>query len=339
MLTAPNGLPLPRILCASDTSSLGFTPGVVRTELRLQRWQTLTRGIYLTRPDPPSRADWIRAGSALAGPGAVVSGWDVLHAVGLGSSRPPIDEVLILCPAGRHRVRGGVRIRPSDRPLLPQRLGMAQLGTMSAAPIARAVADTALTYRTLAPVRALVTSAAQQGLCSVDDLLEELESGPRNDSAFLRRALEDVIAGAASISEAALAEIMTAARLPEFELNVPLIDERGVHVATADVLWRSLRAVLEVDSQRHHFYEPQWRNTMRRHNTLSRYGLTVTHYPPVDIRDRPDFVLDEVADWLAGRAAELALPWPPAARCSPNGMCVPSGPPAPYYLRTPTTLR
>jgi hypothetical protein len=132
-----------------------------------------------------------------------------------------------------------------------------------------------------------------------------------------------VFGGAASISEAELADLMRAAGLPPFELNVPILDPDGNHVATADALWRSLRAVLEVDSREHHFLEPKWKRTMRRHNNLTRFGLTITHYPPVDLRDRPAVVMDEAHDWLRRRAAELGVPYPPGPPAQPG---------APYRL-------
>jgi hypothetical protein len=104
---------------------------------------------------------------------------------------------------------------------------------------------------------------------------------------------------------------MREARLPPFELNVPILDAAGRHLATADVLWRALRAVLEVDSRQHHFLEPQWKKTMRRHNMLTRCGLTLTHYPPVDLRDRRREVMAEIGEWLRLRAIELEVPYPP----------------------------
>jgi hypothetical protein len=134
----------------------------------------------------------------------------------------------------------------------------------------------------------------------------------------LRRAILDVFGGAASISEAELAELMVSAGLPPFELNVVILDSAGNHVATADVLWRALGAILEVDSRAHHFLEPQWKRTMRRHNLLTRAGLAVTHYPPADLRDRPETVVAEVDAWLRRRAVELGVGYPPAAPPSPG---------------------
>lgn len=160
-------------------------------------------------------------------------------------------------------------------------------------------------------MRALVTSSVQLGRCTTDELWRELSTGPRNGSAHLRRAVADVLDGAASLPEAELAALLREAGMPTFELNVLILDAGGRHIATADVLWRSLRAALEVDSRRHHFLEPQWRGTMRRHNLLTSGGLVLTHYAPSELLNRPDAVLHEIDRWLRSRATELGAGYPP----------------------------
>jgi very-short-patch-repair endonuclease len=305
---------LPRVLTASGAARLGFTDARIRTEIRRGRWQRLASGLILTRPDEPTRTDWINAGMVLGGPAAALIGWDAARLRGLGGARPPTPHVLVLTTSDhRNRIVGGVHLRPSRRPLaystlsaLDENLPLARI-----AATARVVADTSLIYPSLAPVRALVTSAVQRGLCSAEELQRELDFGPRNGSAHLRRALDDVFGGAASISEAELADMMRAAGLPPFELNVPILDHAGNHVATADVLWREVRAVLEVDSKEHHFLEPQWKRTMRRHNKLTRRGLAVTHYPPAELRGRTAEVMTEIDEWLRARAVELGVRHPP----------------------------
>jgi very-short-patch-repair endonuclease len=282
----------------------------VRTELRHERWQRLVPGVYLSRPDPPERTDWIRAGFAIAGADGVLSGWDAVRVQKLGDSTLPTDEVLILCRRGGFRRVGRVRIRPSNRSLRCAHRFAEGVGWINVAGCARAVADTSLTYRTLPPVRALVTSAVQARRCTIEDLEDELGAGPQQGSAHLRRAIGDVVAGAASIAEAELADLLRAAALPAFELNVPILDRAGRHLATADVLWRALRAVLEVDSRRHHFLESDWARTMRRHNQLMRCGLAIAHYPPAEFRADPHRVTGEIDAWLRVRA-ELGFSYPP----------------------------
>jgi hypothetical protein len=82
---------------------------------------------------------------------------------------------------------------------------------------------------------------------------------------------------------------------------------RGRVIAVADVLWRELRAVLEVDSREYHLSEAQWKATRARHNRLTRAGYAVTHYPPSAIRDGGLAWVADVDNWLRARAFELDL--------------------------------
>jgi hypothetical protein len=135
--------------------------------------------------------------------------------------------------------------------------------------VARAVADTALYQRWLGSVRAMVAAAVQHGLCSVEELTDQLAACPRNNSALLRRALGELADGARSAAEVVATDYLRRADVPPFELNAPIMDG-GQLVAIADVLWRELRAVLEIDSREFHFSASDWQATMRRHNRLVR---------------------------------------------------------------------
>lgn len=301
---------LPRVLVPLLAAELGITRAQVRTQVRRGNWRSLARGAVLTRPEAPTRADWADLGLALAGPSGALSGWDAVRSYGLGARFPPPEQVLVLSRSASNRIVGRVRIRETARPYsvsytsydsgypLAPRVG-----------VARAVADTSLAAVALSAVRGLVTSAVQAGTCRPDQLVAELQLGPRNGSALLRRALADVLDGARSEAEAVAARLLARADVPAFELNVPIVDGRGRVLAVADVLWRALRSVLEIDSREYHYLEQDWKNTMARHNRLTRCGLAVTHYPPSMLAARQSEWLGEVRSWLVARAAELGVPW------------------------------
>lgn len=301
---------LPRVLSTAGCRRLGITAAQVRTELRRGRWRRLAAGVFLTRPEPPTRTDWIHVGLALTADEGALTGWDAVRVRGLGPRTPAHAHVILVTPRGRNRVVGGLHLRPSTRPTEVSRLSAshADLPLVPILPIARAIADTALFAKSLAPARAMATAAVQRGLCLPEELVAELENGPQGRSYFLRRALADLDAGAASIAEAEAIDLLNERGLQPFEVNVPIIDETGNVIAVADALWRRLRAILEVDSREFHFDEVSWKRTMRRHNQLARLGYAVAHYPPSDIRTRRQVWADEVAAWLAARARELALP-------------------------------
>ena len=276
-------------------------------------WQRLTHGFLLTAPGPPTRADWLNVGLELVAPAGAISGWDALRMMGLGEPEPPSPNVLVLTRNCKNRLVGRVRIRPTDRPIVTWRLTADHpdhpyCEVVSAA---RAVADTALQYRRFRPVRALVTSAVQRQRCRPEELIAELESGPRNHSALLRRAVDDLRSGAKSVAEAEAIGLLNRFPLPPFEANVPIVTTRGVRIAEADALWRELRAVLEIDSRQFHFEEDEWEGTMERHSLLGRRGLAVDHYSPKQVKRGGASWVKGVDQWLRARAAELQIEYRP----------------------------
>jgi hypothetical protein len=301
---------LPRVLTPTLAAACGVSRARVRTEIRRGRWRSLGRGLVLTRPDAPSRADWVLAGLLIAGPEAALSGWDAVRMVGIGERAPPHRPVLVLTTRGGSRRVGQVWIRKVAPPLA-SRLSAAEdplLPLARVVPIARALVDTALADGRVQPVRALVTSAIQRELCSIEELRAQLTLAPRRGSAVLRRALSDAIGGARSVAEADAADRLRAYGVPAFELNVPIVYDNEV-IAVADMLWRELRAVLEIDGREFHFAEADWKATTVRHNRLTSVGLALTHYPPSAIRGTS--WVAEVAHWLRRRADELGLPYRP----------------------------
>jgi very-short-patch-repair endonuclease len=299
--------PFPRVLTTAGAARLGLTEAQIRTELRRGRWRRLAAGVLLTRPDEPSRHDWINVGMALGGPSATLSGWDAVRLRGLGSARPPAEHVLVLTRAGHNRVVGGLRLRPSRRDLSSTQLSAFDdhLPAVRLAGVARAVADTSADHVHLAPVRAMVTAAVQRGLCSPSELAAELRSAPRNGSGLLRRALVDVVGGARSIAEAEAADLLRSVGLSSFTMNAPIHDAGGRLLYRVDFLWPELRAVVEIDSREFHFGEAEWQATMQRHNVLTAMGYAVTHYPPSVVRARGRAWAREIAEWLTRRATAV----------------------------------
>jgi hypothetical protein len=308
------GVELPRVLSVHAARKLGMSDDAVRHARSAFGWQRLGRGYLLTVPGPPTRADWINVGLEAAAPTGAISGWDALRLAGLGEPEPPSGHVLILARAGENRVVGRARIRPTTREFTTWSLPGAHpdhpYGEVAA--VARAVADTALQYQRLRPVRALVTGAVQRRRCTVDDLVAELDHVPRNNSANLRRAVDDVRGGARSVAEAEAIDVLRRSPVPAFEANVPIVTAAGMLIAVADCLWRALRAVLEIDSREFHFREEDWQRTMARHSLLTRYGLSLDHYSPAQIRRSPTTWAHGVEQWLRSRAAELHVAYQPA---------------------------
>jgi len=163
------------------------------------------------------------------------------------------------------------------------------------------VADHALTLRRIDDVRTVVAEAVRRRLSTVDEIAAELDAGPRNGSALLRQAVDEVGAGAWSAPEARAARLLRrAAGVPPFEQNAR-IDLPGGGYYVADFLWRDLWAVLEIDSAEHHLDPADWSATMDRHLVLETLGYSVAHRPPSAVHAYPNRFVGEVTAWLAGR--------------------------------------
>lgn len=324
---SPRRSAIPRLLSTATAADLGLTGAAINHRIERLGWQRLTRGLVLTTSEQPDRSDWIAAGLLLAGRGSAVSGWDGVrlldrHAV---PDSPPQPTVLVLSRDGKNRLIGGLRIRATRREFGIRRIFQgSDVLRVAAAP--RAVADLALSGPSLAATQALVTKSIQRGLCTPRELVDELQTCPRNGSGFFRRALSDVLDGVASVAEAQAVDELRLASVPPFELNVPLVRSDGALVAVADIFWRELRAVLEVDSREFHFSETSWNRTMMRHNTLTAAGLALTHYSPARIR--LGAVRHDVEPWLRARAIELGRSYD----VDPRPIRPPDDVPPPFYL-------
>lgn len=289
---------LPRVLGRADALARGFSPSAIDRRLASGRWRRLLPRTYLTR-DTLTTWDRMNAALVFAGSGAVLSGAAALYASEVPRILAPERVLVLVPPANRSRSAGWAQVRRSFRPFErepwygPPRVRLA-----------RAAPDHALSLDRLDDVRALVARVARTGRCPIADLRAELDAGPRNGSAFLRQAIEEVSAGAASAPEARAATILRRGGAPPFEQNVR-IDLAGSGYYVADLYWRGLRAVLEIDSREHHLDPADWERTMTRHLALETLGLSVVHRPPSALRNERRFLAD-ILGWLTARRDQLA---------------------------------
>ena len=285
---------LPRVLSRADAMGRGITRHAIEHRVSTGRWRSVLPHTYLT-VDTLTWPDRLAAAIAFAGAGSLLSGAAALHDAGLRSVRRPPRVLVLVPPANRARTTQWVQVRRTDR--LPE----ADLGPgPPRVPTARAVADHALTLRRIDDVRTVVAEAVRRRLSTVDEIAAELDAGPRNGSALLRQAVDEVGAGAWSAPEARAARLLRRAGVPPFEQNAR-IDLPGGGYYVADFLWRDLWAVLEIDSAEHHLDPADWSATMDRHLVLETIGYSVAHRPPSAVHAYPNRFVGEVTAWLAGR--------------------------------------
>jgi hypothetical protein len=285
---------LPRVLGRPAALARGLSRHAIDRRVASGQWRRVLPHTYLTS-DTLTWPDRLLAAVTFAGPCAVLTGAAVLHDAGLRAARRPGKLTVLVPERSGARSTAWVRIRRTHR--LPE---AALAPGPPHVPIARAVADHALTLHGIDDVRTVVAEAVRRRLSTVDEIAAELAAGPRNGSALLRQAVDEVGAGAWSAPEARAARLLRRAGVPPFEQNAR-IELPGGGYYLADFLWRDLWAILEIDSVENHLDPADWSATMDRHLVLETVGFSVAHRPPSAVNTRPVRFVRDVTAWLASR--------------------------------------
>jgi len=289
------------VIARAQAFSLGLSKERVRYQVRDSGpWQRLLPGVYLAHTGSPT-ADQRDLGALLyAGPRAVLTGSASLRRFGPAGSHA--DAVDVLVPAEVQQVDAGfARLHRTVR--LPR--GFCVAGEIRYALPPRAVADAARWLTDLGEVRAVVAGAVQRGLFPVERLVEELEQGPRQGSALLRRALAEVADGVRSAAEGELHALIKRAGLPMPMFNPRLFVGR-VFLAVPDCWWPDAGVAAEVDSRAWHLSPREWENTLARQARMAAAGIIVLHFPPSRIYTERKEVIAEIRGALAaGRGRSL----------------------------------
>ena len=152
------------------------------------------------------------------GPDCVITGPASLRHQGVRTPATDLIDVLIPASAKRENV-SFVRVHRTAR--MPDQAH--NLNGIRWALAARAVADTVPRGEfDLREVRELVAGAVQCGSCTIEQLADELRSGPTRESRRLRAVLYEVIDGIASAAEGDLRLLVKRAGLPEPMYNPDL---------------------------------------------------------------------------------------------------------------------
>ncbi|WP_414939837.1 hypothetical protein [Amycolatopsis sp. cmx-11-51] len=219
----------------------------------------------------------------------VVTGFEAARRYGLRQAGPH-GTVHVLIPEQR-KVRS-VKFTIIERTItMPERRVIE--GVPLAAP-ARAVLDGVRRIRVLDPVRAVLIEAVETGLCTVDELSGELESGSRRGTALPRAVLRELAAEVKSVPEAAALAIWKKTGLPPAEQNVKIYDAFGNYIGKPDSWCDELAMAWEIDSYAFHFGRDAYRKTLHRNNRYAAAGIVVVQTLPSRIRDEPDKVIAEL---------------------------------------------
>ncbi|WP_394554254.1 hypothetical protein ACDF64_06660 [Agromyces sp. MMS24-JH15] len=119
----------------------------------------------------------------------------------------------------------------------------------------------------------------KQPTCTMEELGEAVERhAGRRGHRRLVRALELVRPSTDSPEETSLRLDVMAYGLPEPQVNVPILDERGVQVALGDLAYRRYRVLLEYDGEHHRTDDRQFGRDIDRLDDLVHLGWRVFRF-------------------------------------------------------------
>lgn len=159
---------------------------------------------------------------------------------------------------------------------------------------ARAVLDAARRIRDIDPVRAILIEAVSSGLCTIEELSAELESGSKRGTALPRSVLREISSNVKSVPEAVALSVWKRAGLPPAERNVKIYDAQGNYIAMPDSYCEEVAMAWEIDSYDFHFEKAAYAKTIRRNGRYTAAGVVVLQTLPSQLRDDPDAVVTEL---------------------------------------------
>jgi len=270
----------------------GVTPSALAWRLTHQ-WRLVLPGVIMGSTGSLSPNQRIMAAQLYAGPLAQVTGEVGCRLHELRSRRGSSVVQLVVPHSQRRREAGWVRIsrtRHLEDPVWVR-------GAIRYASPARCVIDWARDMRSLNIGRALAIEAVQRRLVTLGELVHQLESGPSQGSALMRRALVDVASGAWSAPEAELRSLLASTRLTEPMLNPALVLPDGTPLISPDAWFDEVGLAVMVHSKEHHSREEDFVATIDADVTTS--GVVVVGVVPRMIRTAPREVVRRI---LAGHA-------------------------------------
>jgi len=202
------------------------------------------------------------------------------------------DFIDVLVPATCQR-RDAEFVRMHRTGRMPERIQ--EFGPIRYALAARAVGDTVRGMHSLRDVRGVVADAVQRGACELRELMDELNAGPRRESALFREALAEVVGGSRSAAEGALRQLIIKSGLEMPLFNADVYDG-DVFIARPDAWYPEFGIAIEVDSREWHLGPDDHKKTLKRGNRMETYLINVLRFTPNDIRDEPERVIAEIRE-------------------------------------------
>jgi hypothetical protein len=273
-------------------------------------WQLLLPGIVLLTSGVASQDQMASAGLLYSGPKAIVTGIEAARRLGVRRIPPADGRLHLLVPHGQQPASTRFVIVERTR-RMPQAI---HRGGIPLAPAARALADAARRTSDAADITEMFADAVQRGLCTVGNLVTEINEAQRRGTAVPRAVLLGVSAGARSAAEADAMAIWKRTGLPEPMWNVDVYGPGGTFLGMADGWWDDIALLWEINSYAFHLSPADYAREQEREARFVAAGVPVFPSTPTRLRKEAAAVVAE----LRAAYAEAAKRPRPAVRAVPR---------------------
>jgi hypothetical protein len=247
--------------------------------------------VILLTAGTPTRRQLLYAVIARLGMDAVITGVDALHAHGVELPVPGRVHVLV---AAYRRVLPDEFMVVQRTTRLPDPV---RRDGIPFAPPARATLDVARREADPERLRRLLGVPLYWGLCTVEELRAELDSGNQRGSAGVRDTLRHLDVGRDTFAHGMARRLLRQAPLPAPGWNVTVCDARGRPIGVADAWWDEVGLAWQFGTPADGLGRPRLN-----HLALRAAGVAVVHCTPAQLSEEPGIVIRELVGAFAGAA-------------------------------------
>ncbi|RSN43111.1 hypothetical protein DMC64_26925 [Amycolatopsis sp. WAC 04197] len=248
-------------------------------------WRRPIPGVILLTNATPTKHQLLKVALTHAGPEAMLTGVQAARLYGV-RRLPPERRAHTLIPHRSKVATWGFAV--VERTIhLPEPV---EIDGLPVAPLARALIDAARRMDELNSVRAMIHDAVHRGLCTPEELRDELAQASTIGSALPRIVVNALQDGVDSAVEQWLESVLERSGLPRPTRRAELRTSDGAVVGVADAWWSQVGVALQI----HHdevALEPDKSPTMP---ALVAPGLIVVQASPAQLRDEPLVVIQDL---------------------------------------------
>ncbi|GAB3737203.1 hypothetical protein GCM10027598_64340 [Amycolatopsis oliviviridis] len=248
-------------------------------------WRRPIPGVILLTKATPTRRQLMKVALTHAGPEAMLTGIQAakLHGV---RRLPPERRAHTLIPHRSKVATWGFAV--VERTIhLPEPV---EIDGLPVAPLARALIDAARRMDELQPVRAMIHDAVHRGLCTPEELREELAQASTIGSALPRIVIGALQDGVDSAVDQWLETVLERSGLPRPIRRAELRSADGESVGVADAWWPQVGVAMQIRYDEVSL-EPDKAPEIP---PLVADGLIVVQVSPARLRDEPLLVIQEL---------------------------------------------